>query len=470
MLTLRLQSIMMHNSFVAPGATLVIAVSGGTDSLALLHLLYTLQTAKSLTLHVATFDHGLRGDASAADARFVVETAQLFNLPVTVGTGDVRALAKTWRIGIEAAARRARYDFLADVARKVQAEAVVTAHHAGDQAETVLMHILRGSGTNGLQGMAVQATVPGHEDIALIRPLLATPRADLAAYCVENDLHPREDATNADTDHLRNKIRHDVMPLLRQINPQVETALLRLADIMQIDNDYLRVAFEREVAPHITHSEGRVTIDRTQFNAWHPAMQRRALQFAAAQINEVGATIGYDHITEALRIAISGGTGAISQFAGGVHLRVDYKILVIERADATPILPSRLPLLQPGQRVTLTVPGETLIPGANWSLIASHDPIAGAFSIIAPSGSPLLLRTRQPGERFATRDMKGHTRSIKKWMIDRKIPRHLRDRLPIVEINGHSAAIFMGNQWQIAENYRDSNKILMKNYLFVNYS
>jgi tRNA(Ile)-lysidine synthetase-like protein len=468
MLTARVQTIISHNNLVAPGDLWVVAVSGGADSLALLHLLYTLRKPLSLNLYVATYDHGLRGDAGAEDARFVVETAQTLNLPVTAGQGNVYEHAVKSGEGIEAAARHQRYDFLAAVARKIGAAAVVTAHHADDQAETVLMHVLRGSGLDGLRGMVLSGEMPGHADIRLLRPLLDVTRAELEAYCTQNGLNPRKDATNMDTKYLRNHIRHEIMPKLRAINPQVDAALLRLAESAAIDSDYLRQQTGRIAQSLLTYVNERTFIQRDRFTNLDAALQRRIIQYAVTRLTDEAP--GYEHILNAVRVAMTGTQGAIVQFPGGVQLRLDYESLVIEYHDAPPAIPPKTPLLTAGQQVAVSIPGETVIPGANWSLAASHSPADASALLYVPTGATAVLRTRQPGERFMPCGMNGHTRSIKKWMIDRKIPQTLRDRVPILEINGNIAAILTGNQWQIDEKFAKSGKKLIKIYLFVDYS
>ncbi|MEO8397393.1 MAG: tRNA lysidine(34) synthetase TilS, partial [Chloroflexota bacterium] len=192
---------LLRRNFLPASARLIVGVSGGTDSLALLHTLLALRDRLSLNLHVATLDHGLRGDAGADDARFVQTTAQSWDLEVTAGYADVGALAQAQQIGIEAAARLARYEFLAGVADAFHATHIAVAHNADDQVETVLFHLLRGSGLTGIGGMAYIAPLPGHPHRTLIRPLLDIPRADLDAYCREQGLQPRHDASNDDTSY-----------------------------------------------------------------------------------------------------------------------------------------------------------------------------------------------------------------------------------------------------------------------------
>src|SRR5688572_15639933 len=206
---------------------LVVAVSGGPDSLCLLHVLHKLSVEHPLRLHVAHLDHGLRPEAHD-EATFVRQEAESLGLPVHLGTADTRAYAAKHRQSTEEAARSVRYAFLAEVARLAGARHVVVAHTADDQAETVLMHFLRGAGLAGLKGMLPVTELgswmsevrgqrselsdvrPLTSDLFLVRPLLTTTRAEVEAYCAENGLAPRRDASNADTQYLRNRLRHEL--------------------------------------------------------------------------------------------------------------------------------------------------------------------------------------------------------------------------------------------------------------------
>ena len=168
--------------------SLIVAVSGGCDSVALLHILCAIQGRLGVRLHVASVDHGLRGARGQADVAFVRDLAAHLQLPFSAGRVDVPQLARDWGIGIEAAARRARYDFLARLADEQSSRCVAAGHHANDQAETILMHIIRGSGARGLSGMSTLSAMPYHPQIMLLRPLLALARDELEAYCAAHNL------------------------------------------------------------------------------------------------------------------------------------------------------------------------------------------------------------------------------------------------------------------------------------------
>lgn len=441
-----------HNLLPYGVGSVVVGVSGGTDSLALLHLLASLRTQpgfEDVRLHVATLDHGLRGAAGADDTRFVVETAHAWGLPVTAGKTDVRALADEHRMSIEAAARAARYDFLASVARDVGAKRIAVAHNADDQVETILLHLLRGSSLTGLAGMAYAAPLPGHLDLTLIRPLLDVPRADLDAYCREQGLKPRRDASNDDIRYMRNRLRLDVMPKLREVSPQVERRLLQLAEIVTLEDDFADHALHEAIDRHVARSEGRLRLPRTVFHGLHPALQRRFIMWAASQLGGV-VDVSYVHVVAAVRLANDGEVGALAQLKGGVQLRVDYDAVVVEQ-DGMPI-EDDLPLLLEGAEFAITVPSAAPVADG-WLLTTSLNPMNDAdLRLAIPEGSTLVLRGRRLGDRFAPLGLGGHTQKVSKWMIDHFVPRYLRERLPVLAVDGEIAALWWIH-WTIGEKF-----------------
>jgi tRNA(Ile)-lysidine synthase len=435
------------------GAILVVGVSGGTDSLALLHILHQL----GLLLHVATLDHGLRGEAGADDARFVVETAQAWGLQVTAGYSDVQALANERRMSIETAARFARYDFLASVVREVGAEQVAVAHNADDQVETVLLHLLRGSGLGGLVGMTYRAPLPGHSDLTLIRPLLDVPRSTLDAYCREHGLQPRHDATNEDTTYTRNRLRRETLPYLRQLSPQIERRLLQLREVAALEDDFADEALHAAIDAHVVKEEGRISLPRAIFANLHPALQRRFVLWAARLCGEAN-DVDYKHLNAAVELAMRGQVGARAQFRGGVQLRKDYRDVIVERGNLTPT--DDHPLVVVDDAVPIAVPSVTPL-NVGWSLQVSLTPLEGeAARLSVLEGSEIMLRGRRKGDRFHTvyayggseRRQGVHTKKLAAWMVDHKVPRHLRERLPLLIIDNQVAALYW-NGWRVAESF-----------------
>ncbi len=434
---------------ISRGAVIVVGVSGGADSLALAHALEHLSKTLDFRLHITTLDHQLRGQAGADDANFVVEIANAWGIPVTAGQMDVAKMALEQRIGIEAAARIARYQFLAGVAREIGTSRIAVAHHADDQAETVLMHLIRGSGIQGLSGMAWNAPVPDHADLTLIRPFLAVTRAQIESYCAENGLNPRQDATNSDTSLLRNHLRLETLPHLQQLNPQIARSLTQLAEVAAAENDYIQQELKKIIAEDIEKTKERVRIRKVIFRGLHPALQRRFIYWAAQQLGST--ETGHEHILAAVQLALKGKTGAIALMPNGLRLRVDYETLDIELADAPPPDENR-PLMSSNNEFIMNIPGITRIPETNLCIEASLTPLKNARLAISED-SNVTLRTRRAGDRFAPFGMNGHTQKVKEWMIDHKIPKSVRDLTPLLIVDDQIAAIIVENQWIVGESF-----------------
>lgn len=419
-----------RHQLIPSGGAVVVAVSGGADSLALLHALHALRDRLGCRLHAATFDHGLRGPASAADVDFVVSICAALGVPVVTGRAEQPAAA-------EAELRAARYAFLAAAARATAAQRVAAGHHAGDQAETVLLRLVRGAGSAGLAAMLPAAPLPGSPDLTLIRPLLAVTRAEIDAYCAAQGLTPRQDSTNQDTAYARNRIRAEVMPALERINPQAERALARFAIQAAAEHDYLQQALAQVIAPHIDREPGRIKLERAAFRALHPALRWRFVHWAARELNQA-AEVGFDQIEAACALAFTKHTSAVAELAGGLLLRLDYAHVVVELANAPHPAPA-YPLLEPGTAVPVTVPGDTLLPGG-WLLRAELRP-CGGDTLYVPPDTHVVIRTRCPGDRFAPPGLGGHRQKLKQWLNDRRIPHRLRDRLPLLVVDGQIAAV-----------------------------
>lgn len=297
-----LRRTLLQHGLVAPGGRVLVAVSGGPDSLALLHALHALREELGLAdLQVAHLDHGLRGAESAADAAFVAAFCAARSVPCHVGRADVAALIQERKVSTQQAARTARYQFLGTTADAVGAGQIATAHTQDDQAETVLLNILRGSGLDGLRGIPIRRG-------RFIRPSLNTSRAEVLAYCEANGLTPRLDASNLTTDHYtRNRIRLELLPhLARHYNPGVRSALLRLSEIAARDADYLLLQARAALSEATMTSEpARLTLDRVKMAALHPALQRHVLRAALAQFRGTGESVTHEHL-EPLCAAIAG--------------------------------------------------------------------------------------------------------------------------------------------------------------------
>ncbi len=421
------------------GARLVAAVSGGPDSLALLYSLLPLRDSMGLHLHGAHLDHRLRGAASEADAAAVRDTFCRLDIPATVRSADVERFRRAQGLSLEDAARRVRYEFLAAVAAEQRADAVALGHTADDQAETVLMHILRGSGLSGLRGMepATSRIVCGKK-LKLVRPLLDVSRDQTAAYCAALGLEPRFDESNLSRELTRNRIRLDLMPQLETYNPAVRDALLRWSRATSKDIAYIDEAVAAVWDDIASRSGPGVTLRRGRFSTLAPALQGHVLRRAMLAVKGDLADVQQIHIDDMVRL-MAGPAGKTLDLPGGVSLDVSYRTARLHSEDPS----ARSPLTLEGQH-PLELPGETKL--AHWLVSswvidrprrARPEPAGSAESALDAHldydslGGGLSVRPRAPGDRFQPLGM-ARAKKLQDFMVDAKIPRGLRDQIPLV--------------------------------------
>jgi len=312
----RVRETIRGRGMLAGGERVVAAVSGGPDSAALLAGLAALREELRLDLHVAHLNHGLRAEA-AEDAEAVARLAEAAGCPYHGGAADVRAGAAREHRSIEDAARRARYAFLADVARRAGASVIATGHTLDDQAETVVMRLLRGSGPRGLAGIP---PVRAHDGLRVIRPLIDTPRTEVAAYVARARLMVRDDATNRDLDILRNRVRLVLLPILQGYNPDVRGALVRLADVVRDEADAFDILAAPRIAAVLNGTDASVRVALEAFTELPAALQRRALREAVRRVSGNDAPVAFVHIEEARLGVLSGGPGTVWEAPGGVRI------------------------------------------------------------------------------------------------------------------------------------------------------
>ncbi len=467
--------------------TVVVAVSGGVDSVALLHLLHHLTAEWGLTLHIAHLDHNLRPD-SAADAAFVAQLAQESNLPFHTQRLPAGLLTSDADEGLEAAARRARYGFLTQVAVAVtppdQLPVIALAHHANDQAETLLLHLVRGSGLRGLGGMRwVSPRTVGElwpdapadqssRQMQLVRPLLDVTRADLLRYAQTHALTWREDSSNSDQRFARNRLRHTVLPALATLNPNLIDTLTRTAQIVQAEADRLAALDQATLATLLLEPQGaaqanntptdhapeRVVLDLAALAAHPTATQRGVLRAALAWVATPATNLDFAH-SETLLLALhepwqsSGPHALVANLAWSVAgaTATTPARLSLHRQDSLPFAPAH-PWLDEKWRATigklsLSIPGTTPVDsdvGSDWVLEITCLPSDALPSdwratlhpwqtvLDADQVATLRLTTPQPGQRFAPLGMGGRHKLLGDFFTDRKTPVSLRPGWPII--------------------------------------
>lgn len=384
----RLLKFAREQNLIAPGDTVICAVSGGADSVAMLFALYLLREKLGITLEAAHFNHNLRGEESLRDETFVRELCARYEIPLHVASGEIQPGKK----GLEAAARDARYAFLESLPGKI-----ATAHTADDNAETILMHLVRGTGLKGLGGIAPQRG-------KLIRPMLGITRREVEDFLAEWHLPHVEDSTNETDAFLRNRLRHHVMPLLAAENPRIAENLSQMALRLREDEACLSQLSSYETLP-------KVETLRTLPSAVRSRMLERFLK-------ENGVREPEDvHIAQAEALVFSESPSASAAFPGGVTLSRQYGHLT-----ANPTGEAFTP-------VTLTCPGSAEAAGIRITCEPAGE-LAQSENLltVCPVGK-ISIRPRQTGDKIR---LSGGSKSLKKLFIDRKIPAADRGRIPVV--------------------------------------
>lgn len=461
-----------HKLFT-PGETILVAVSGGPDSLCLLSVLRRLAEPYQLKLHIAHINHGLRGAEADFDSTFVIDVAWQWNIPITLQKENVAALATKQGLGLEAAARLARYTFLSEVAMAVGAKRIAVGHNANDQAETILMNFIRGSGSEGLSGMRPdtalnnilpQATADtGHMHI--IRPLLGTPRPEIEAYCRRHELHPRHDQSNDNLDIFRNRVRHELLPLLTRYNPNVLQAAQRLGVTLQADLDYIQAQIDQHW-PGLLMSQSRsqLTIKRQSWQALALSLKRQGFRYAVQQFTGHRNDLTFEHVEKALRLIDEPISGRHLDLPGGLSLTVGYNSFTLSYGNL-PQSTAEQPFLPQAAVIPLHLPGSTIVPGTPWQLKLTVLPAeqsrqqdraalprwAAMFDAETLGPNP-VLRPRQPGDRFYPLGLDGHQQRLKTFMINAKIPIRQRDLIPLLISSGGDIAWVCG--WRIDHRFR----------------
>ena len=415
-----LQTMRCHD-MAAPGAHVLVAVSGGADSMALLHVLMAL----GLRVEIAHLDHQTRGGESRADADFVQAMASELGLPYHTESRAVTQGARERGESFEAYARKERYAFLCRVAREQDCYAVATGHHRDDQAETVLMRLLRGAGPTALAGIP---PVRMEQGVRIIRPMLECSRDEIRDWLRSRGIAWREDASNEDTQFLRNRIRHELIPSLREAyNPQLSAVLCRSAEALRQDASFLDFLAEDAFADCFVPP---AQINRDHFRALHESLQRRCMLLLARRF---GVELSHGSVIDGAAAVRDGDTGSRFPF-GAEHLlhnsRTHTEVVSTDQRDSAT-----------AETTTLQVPGTTEAMGHVFSCrMLGHLPEEDLAAYCTPQrqvfdadaiGDPIVVRGRRDGDRFAPLGL-GGSKKLQDYFVDVGLPAPHRDTHPLV--------------------------------------
>jgi len=423
-----------RDALIPPGSRVVAALSGGSDSVALLRLLHQVSGDCRFTLAgVAHLNHGLRGDESDGDEAFCREVAAGLGIAIQVGRRDVARLARDEHVSIEVAARRARYDFFADAAQRLHIDRIATGHTRDDQAETFLLRVLRGAGATGLAGIRPRRG-------PVVRPLLDIRRDDLLAFLAGLGQAFRTDSSNRDLRIPRNWVRHRLVPLLAEhLNADIVEVLAREATVLR-DEAILLDRLANEAAARIENAlpERGIRLDAGALAELPLALARRVIRQALARTEDAHFH-GFDHVEQVLALSKPVGDRSAADLPG----------IRVERIGAGVVLYKRGPRFRPsapGFRYLLPVPGRVNVPECSCRIEAKTRKRSSGQSVApkalgagsdtavidaAASAGGLAVRSRRPGDSIRPLGLLGR-KKLQDVLVDRKVPREQRDRVPLV--------------------------------------
>lgn len=418
-----------RQQLLAGGETVIVAVSGGPDSMALLDYLARVRQRWALTLMAASVDHGLRGEESAADLHYVESWCKERNIPVDGTHVDVAAFQKDHDLGVQEAARACRYRFFAEMMRRQKADKLVLAHHGDDQIETMLMRQVRGSMGEGRSGIPVRRDFAGGE---IIRPLLAVDKQQIEVYCRKQGIQPRRDPSNQSDHYTRNRFRHHILPFLKEENPNVHHRFQQDSQMLQEDHRYLQQLAKERMKDVILSKEpqAEIVLSIPAFLAVPIALQRRMIHLVLNYLyGQIPVSLSSVHMNDILDILDRHKPSGELDFPEGLRVIRSYERLwfTYQKREAG-ICTYEYNLPVPGHR---TIPGGTLTAKLATDQLEDVD---DRYVFVCDADLvrfPLTVRNRRPGDRLRPAGMKG-TKKVKAIFIEQKVDRQKRAIWPLV--------------------------------------
>lgn len=433
-----------------PGDKIVIGISGGPDSLCLLHILKEISAEYDCSIFAAHLNHMFRGKAADRDAEFVEETCKEWGIPAFIETFDVPAYIKETGLSPEEAGREIRYRLFRRVCEEVRGNKIAVAHNLNDHIETILMRFMRGSGIEGLKGIeAVRGNI--------IRPLLETDRLSIEEYCAAFGLSPRIDKTNLESVYNRNRIRLELIPYMeKNFNPNIKMALSRFSGLVKDENDFLEAEAEEKLREVAEYSNDRVTIDVPKFNSLHKALQRRIIRQCTERISNTLNGFDFKHVEKVLEL-VHQSTGAAVMLPHKIRAFKSYDKLVLAKNIVKADKKCYYKLKYDCDNSIITDNGIITVERKKTKEIGE---LRGQKDIIYIDTSKikeeLVLRYRRAGDMFAPIGMKG-TKKLKEYLIDEKVPRDKRDELELIA-DGNEIVWIVGGR--LSESYKITDNTL----------
>lgn len=425
----KIRTTISRHDLLACGDTVIVGVSGGSDSVCLLNLLIQLDDLK-LKPVIAHVNHCLRGKESQRDADFVGQLAANLGLEFELLVNNVVEFAHRSGRSVEESGRIIRYDFFNEVSKKHNADKIATAHTLDDQVETVLMRFIRGSGIKGLAG------IPYFREPNIIRPLLDISKKDIKKFLADNRIKWVEDSSNLGEEFLRNRIRLYLIPALKELNPNLESAIARTSEIFSQNESYISKAAAKAYKKVFKkHVNGLYIGDLRKFNKLHTYMKYSLIRESIARINENLLNIDFDHTYSAMELLNSGKISGEINLPGDVIVAKSYYHFVVTHKSE----------INPRYSYKVDSFGKHIFKHLSFEIKkekVTRKDLGSNTALISPDKFkfPIEIRNFRPGDKFVPFGMKGE-KKLKDFFIDEKIPRYLRKLYPLFIINGEIAWI-----------------------------
>jgi tRNA(Ile)-lysidine synthase len=424
----KLKDTVNHFELLKKGDRVLVAVSGGPDSVALLFGLVALKSELDLKLYVAHLNHKLRGTESSEDERFVQNLASQLKLEFFSKRVDVKKEAKRQKLSVEECAREIRYQYLQKIAQKIKADKIATGHQANDQAETFLMRLLRGAGGAGLSGIPPKRG-------KIIRPLIRTTRKEIESFLKLNKITARLDSSNFLPDYYRNRIRLTLLPKIKkEFNPKIVEVLNRTADIISTQQEYIEETCERTLSDIGIIQQDKIIIDLKKFSSYDICLQREMIRFCTRKLKGALNRLSFDSVDRSLEMIRREKSGKKIKLVGKIWLEVGERELVFfvqkkkKELGYLLTIPSEVNLRNGKVRIKSEIPKRMprnfITPDQNV-----------AYLDIDKMQKPFRLRNRRKGDRFIPLGMKG-TKTLADFFTDAKVPHHRREEALILTSKG----------------------------------